>query len=227
MQIAQLLPLAGGGIPIVIGITFLIQRGFKESSQRYFFMSLICLGLFGFLEGIAYFSNNQDIAWLLILLSKYSAVSGLYMVYGFALALRGNEEALKTIKPLFTGWVIIAPFFTIEGIVRTDWGWAVALNRPVLLFTFLWVFYFLLLAANEMSGLINEMKESENPFKWNLQWIRAGFLIWAILAVGTSAVVNMMTVQTYRPVFSVLQIFPTLMVTYGYLRTSIKGKQQQ
>ncbi len=218
MNIFTFLPLIGGAVSLGLGAWLVTRERRREASKIFFFLSFLALGLYGVLEGVAYLSPDEGQAKLFLLASKAAAFLAPFFIFAFASALRGKENGPKALFGIALGWAVVAPFYTIESLERTPWGWSVNFCKPVLVASFLFVIVFMSLALYELSSMLKELKGSESPHYSGLRTILVGFSLWLFLSLGANLAIHL-SPSHIPPPFSYLQAISCVIVTYGFLRS--------
>ncbi|MDG6221325.1 MAG: hypothetical protein QCI38_07765 [Candidatus Thermoplasmatota archaeon] len=190
----------------------------KEPSQLFFFLSLLALGLYGLLEGIAFLTENKETAKMLFIFSKGSGFLASFFVYCFASVLDGKNKEPRLFAGIVVGWSIIASLYIIEDLHPSDWGWCVHLYQPIAMITYIFVMLFMSMALYHLYSIISSLRDVTSPRLNNMEWIFAGFFLWLLLAIATNSVI-MLTRSKIMPPFTYIQLVPTLIVVYGYLKS--------
>ena len=223
MEWVSYLPLIGGAVPLSISIYFIKKKGLGEISQLYFFLSLVCLGVFGISEGLAYMTSSETTAYVLLLTSKSGAFLFPYFIMAFATYLRTESKLPKLLAPPTMVMLIISLFFDFEGIYQTSWGWDINFNGPVYYSAYIYGLALLVIGLWSMGLLVKEMEEEQNPLHRNMSIIFVGYIFWTILALGTNIVVEALQLEMIQPL-AFFQIFPSIIVAYGYLSGTGAGE---
>lgn len=222
MEFLSFLPLVGGGVTLAIGLSFMKKHGVKEKSQLFFFLSLVCLGVFGILETVAYSLDSKDAAYLVFIVSKAFAFCAPFFVMAFATNIRAESRVYRVLMIPLLAVLIISILGALEDIEKVSWGWKVIFRSPMEIVTTMMVIFFMSIAIYELARLLDGMKAENDLYYPCMLVITIGFVFWLLSAIVANAIVIYMGLDV-PPLFSFVQVFPAILVAYGYSLGSSKG----
>ncbi|MDG6220461.1 MAG: hypothetical protein QCI38_03325 [Candidatus Thermoplasmatota archaeon] len=216
MEILAFLPFLGGHVSLFSGAWLLGKKGFKEPSQAAFFLGLLSLGLFGIFETICYLTEDREEAIAFLKIGWSFALMAPYFIMTFATLLRGKNKFHIYMLAPSVAITFIANLYIFKDFRPAPWGWLSVFDLNVGLLCFTLVAVNMGLGFHELFRLLQEIGK-DNPQRRNLSIIAWGFVLWLALALATNGITLMSGVE-FIPLFSFVQLFPSIMVVGGFMR---------